>query len=149
MRNREKKAVYDRKYYQQHRVEKARYARKSYQDHKRKRLAHDHNYYREHKKEKLAYAHRYYESNRNEILIKHKEYRETHGKQQIAKGMIQYNVPVGSHCENCGSTENLDRHHPNYDEPLEIVTLCRSCHETLHSKVAELKRQFELLKVKP
>ena len=36
-------------------------------------------------------------------------------------------------CELCGSTDNLEKHHPNYDNPKEIVVLCRKCHRTTHS----------------
>ena len=32
-------------------------------------------------------------------------------------------------CSNCGSKERLQRHHPDYDKPLEVVILCRPCHK--------------------
>lgn len=38
-------------------------------------------------------------------------------------------------CKNCNSTKNLHMHHPNYSKPLEVVTLCSDCHETLHHGV--------------
>lgn len=31
-------------------------------------------------------------------------------------------------CEECGSTDNLQRHHTDYSKPLEIVILCPKCH---------------------
>jgi hypothetical protein len=31
-------------------------------------------------------------------------------------------------CEKCGAASNLEKHHPDYSKPLEIVTLCRKCH---------------------
>ena len=37
-------------------------------------------------------------------------------------------------CENCQSRENLVMHHPNYFIPLEVITLCDSCHHDLHKK---------------
>jgi hypothetical protein len=37
-------------------------------------------------------------------------------------------------CSKCGSTENLERHHPDYSKPLEFIVLCRKCHRTLHHK---------------
>lgn len=39
------------------------------------------------------------------------------------------------HCEHCGERENLHMHHPNHNEPLEIVTLCVKCHELEHHGV--------------
>ena len=35
-------------------------------------------------------------------------------------------------CERCGATEQLHMHHPDYSKPLEVVTLCRPCHELAH-----------------
>lgn len=31
-------------------------------------------------------------------------------------------------CEACGATENLQRHHPNYQEPDRVEILCAPCH---------------------
>ena len=31
-------------------------------------------------------------------------------------------------CRDCGATEDLEKHHPDYSEPLNIVWLCRKCH---------------------
>ena len=39
---------------------------------------------------------------------------------------------IKSPCEDCGD-ENSQMHHEDYDEPLEVVWLCRSCHLTRHS----------------
>lgn len=36
-------------------------------------------------------------------------------------------------CEQCGDKNNLHMHHPDYNEPLEVVTLCRPCHDKLHA----------------
>jgi hypothetical protein len=40
-------------------------------------------------------------------------------------------------CSQCGSTDNLERHHEDYTKPLEFVVLCRKCHRTLHHKPFE------------
>lgn len=36
-----------------------------------------------------------------------------------------------SECIECGSRENIDKHHTSY-EPEETVMLCRSCHQSVH-----------------
>ena len=36
-------------------------------------------------------------------------------------------------CHFCGSTENLEMHHPDYSQPLRIYWLCRTCHRKLDS----------------
>jgi hypothetical protein len=42
---------------------------------------------------------------------------------------------LGDKCENCGSTESLERHHDDYTKPLEVRTLCKICHEKEQAKV--------------
>lgn len=39
-----------------------------------------------------------------------------------------------SHCQDCRSGKRLDAHHDNYDNPLDIRWLCRSCHLKWHAK---------------
>ena len=39
-----------------------------------------------------------------------------------------------SECSECGATENLHMHHPDYSKPLEVVTLCVPCHERVHHR---------------
>lgn len=34
-------------------------------------------------------------------------------------------------CYFCGSAENLEMHHPNYEYPLKVYWLCRQCHRRL------------------
>ena len=43
------------------------------------------------------------------------------------------NLLTGDKCSQCGSTSNLIKHHPDYSKPLEVITLCRSCHKLLHN----------------
>lgn len=40
----------------------------------------------------------------------------------------------GRACATCGSTENLERHHPDYRRPLHIVVLCKPCHGRLSAR---------------
>lgn len=35
-------------------------------------------------------------------------------------------------CEVCGKGGRLEKHHPNYDEPLLVVFLCPACHRGVH-----------------
>lgn len=37
-------------------------------------------------------------------------------------------------CECCGSGGRLDGHHENYNKPLEVIWLCRMCHQLIHTK---------------
>jgi hypothetical protein len=42
-------------------------------------------------------------------------------------------VHLRHRCKYCGSSRNVDAHHEDYDKPLEVTWLCRSCHAKLHS----------------
>jgi hypothetical protein len=37
-------------------------------------------------------------------------------------------------CEHCGSVE-VEMHHPDYDQPLQVVWLCRPCHQSIHREL--------------
>lgn len=39
-------------------------------------------------------------------------------------------------CFNCGSIEDIEAHHMDYEKPLEVVWLCRSCHLEEHNRKA-------------
>lgn len=45
------------------------------------------------------------------------------------KGLIQ--MPLL--CERCGKKGVLEKHHPDYDKPLEVVWVHKRCHSKLHS----------------
>ena len=48
-------------------------------------------------------------------------------------------------CERCPSTENLHRHHPNYDDPLNVIVLCRPCHDAEHVRLRRPHRMKSCL----
>ena len=58
-----------------------------------------------------------------------KNYRYKDRANSIAKRL----VPLKEACEICGGTEHLQRHHKDYGKPLEVLTLCRICHNALEA----------------
>ena len=34
----------------------------------------------------------------------------------------------GMSCQSCGATERVEKHHPDYSQPLLVVWLCKPCH---------------------
>lgn len=51
---------------------------------------------------------------------------KAHAKAKRNKDLIKKD-----HCEKCGVVESLQMHHPDYNKPLEVVTLCTNCHSKL------------------
>lgn len=46
----------------------------------------------------------------------------------LASGLLQRQP-----CKRCGAS-TADAHHPNYNEPLRVVWLCRACHQHVHAE---------------
>lgn len=53
-----------------------------------------------------------------------------------ARQNAERHIPLESLCRQCGSTDNLTRHHPDYNKPMVVVTLCRKCHSQLSPRRA-------------
>lgn len=51
-----------------------------------------------------------------------------------ARAAAKYHVPLAGNCEVCGGFTALQRHHPDYDQPLDVVTVCRRCHFDIHNR---------------
>jgi hypothetical protein len=92
-----------------------------------------HDYYKKTKQHAKIVDRAWMQKNREKLLEQKKQYYQEHKDEINARDAARYNVPLGPECELCGSRENLERHHPDYNEPLFIVTLCTSCHRTIHA----------------
>lgn len=102
------------------------------------------------KEERAAYARDYYAANAERIRARVKAYREANLEKvreydrargfrcspEATKAHNAARVLVPQPCGQCGSTENIERHHPDYSKPLFVVWLCRVHHRALHRKVA-------------
>ena len=106
--------------------------------------------YRDNNKEKAkAYAKLYRETHAEEIRVYEREYSknnrgirreiETRYKMKYPEKKLAHqlarNLPMKSKCENCGHTQSLQKHHPDYSRPLLITTLCKKCHTQEHTEV--------------
>ena len=56
--------------------------------------------------------------------ILHKIYRDAYNKVPIPKKQI---------CQICQEKLALERHHEDYNKPLEVTFVCKNCHEFIHS----------------
>ena len=59
-------------------------------------------------------------------------------KRAKARAAAYYHVPLAGNCESCGAFTALSRHHPDYDQPLDIMTVCRQCHLDIHQAEKEI-----------
>jgi len=44
-----------------------------------------------------------------------------------------------STCQKCGSSIDIQAHHHDYDKPLDVVWLCRSCHRDHHDEEHDIR----------
>lgn len=98
----------------------------------------------------------YYENNKDLILERTKEWRQQN-KDRVKAYDERYNLenwdkrsaeivarilPLQDHCELCPEddvrTEGLEKHHPDYNYPLIVVTACRDCHNNIHKREVKI-----------
>jgi hypothetical protein len=63
-------------------------------------------------------------------------YMKTHAVKEKNKARLQawQSIETPNQCSSCGSTGTLERHHPDYAKPLDVIFLCRECHLRTHGK---------------
>lgn len=69
-----------------------------------------------------------------------KRYRERHKEKINAQSKLRDHVKRGNiikpdKCSICNSTEWIEGHHPDYSKPLEVVWLCKKCHNAIHKRL--------------
>ena len=55
------------------------------------------------------------------------------------KGLRSGTVVRADSCQRCSSGGPIHGHHDDYDKPLEILSLCSSCHALRHALISERK----------
>lgn len=78
-----------------------------------------------------------YERNAERIKAERREQYATdseHRKRVLARVAARKAHPDPQPCERCGA-ERADRHHDDYDKPLDIRWLCRTCHIQHHAEL--------------
>jgi hypothetical protein len=100
-------------------------------------------YYRLHEEER-----KHYERERNktpERKLQRAEYQRTRrlnhrekcrANDAVGKAKLKGRL-VPEPCEVCGTTENVEAHHPDYSKPLDVQWLCFTHHRELHYAMRE------------
>jgi len=92
-------------------------------------------YYKEHLEARRAYHRRHYAEHKKEYFEKQRQRIKENPLPHRAHALVQYHkIPFGPQCESCGATVNLERHHPDYNKPLDVQTLCSSCNKLFRSR---------------
>ena len=50
---------------------------------------------------------------------------------------LDKNKPLNNQCKLCSNTDNLEKHHTNY-QLREYITICKNCHYKLHKELRQL-----------
>ena len=136
--DREKKLAHAREYSRRHYIknrDKIRVQHRKYIEENPKRFRQIKNQsYIRHREKRLVQSQDYYKRNRDKILARMRKYHEEKHIEYEARYKANYAIPLDSKCCICGRTENLERHHPDYNKPLNVITVCRSCHVLLHKR---------------
>lgn len=64
----------------------------------------------------------------NEIVKNFMDFYKEEKRRIIRAREQAKDVCLKEKCEFCGSIEDLERHHPNYNFPSKFITLCKKCH---------------------
>jgi len=107
-------------------------------------------YYQEHKKEEKERQKEFYKENKQEVKKYHQENKEKRNKQlkkynQIPKMKIKIKarreanqnikIPKYKLCEICNKNNAVEKHHQDYNKPLEVKFLCVECHNKIIKEV--------------
>lgn len=95
-------------------------------------------YYERNKLKILEKRKEYYLKNKIKINSTHKKYRDNHKIITKCHDILKYDKKINpdnysNECCICGSNENVDYHHPEYNFALSVYPMCRSHHLELHS----------------
>lgn len=83
----------------------------------------------------------YSESARNHYRLASARHRKLYPEREKARQKAKYYLPAGI-CAICDTTEDVQRHHPDYSKPLYVIYLCRRHHRRLHRKLAKSSRRI-------
>ena len=100
--------------------------------------------YRKANKEKVLMAcKKWRENNREEHNFKNQKWKNENPNKVEAETQAYCNIkiPTEQLCESCNKEYAVDRHHEDYDKPLEVMLVCKSC----HYKLDEQRRERELV----
>lgn len=94
---------------------------------------------KENSKKHKEYMKEYYQKNKEKL----KEYSkqqyhnnpEVKFKHSVRTKAQKIIIPKGTLCQKCHQSLAVERHHPDYSQPLKVIFVCRDCHRLIHAHV--------------
>jgi len=79
----------------------------------------------------------YYQNHRSEIMERRVMDYQNHPDKWSARQKAEYAMATGkldrkNNCESCGRN-GTEAHHPDYTRALDVIFLCKRCHQRLHA----------------
>jgi len=132
--NKDKVLAQQRKRYRENIVEERKKKREQYYKHKGKRTEYVRAYRKANRKKINNRYKKYYNRKKELISKKSKKYWASHKKEAYAYSFAKRNKDklMKPKCEVCQSDNDLQMHHPDYDKPEWVITLCRTHHKEIH-----------------
>lgn len=91
-------------------------------------------YQQENKEKVIQWKRKSYLKNKEKYIKRSKLYKLKNLEKIKAQSKARYHISLNPSCDICKSTGNLGRHHWDYNQPLNVNTLCKSCHNIQHIK---------------
>jgi len=79
-------------------------------------------------------------------LARQRAYRAMHPERLKAQQRARRKIKKVRPCEFCGSHEYIQRHHPDYSQPLKIIWCCSVCHHAIHDGNMPLEDMLRVMR---
>lgn len=129
-----------KKYYEEHKAEKREKRRAYYQAHKAETRLYQNRHRAEIKRYRTKYRKRAYvkRAELNRAGKYQEQNPEKAGAHMVVKGAIMIGILFApAVCSWCWLSRKTDAHHEDYEKPLEVFWVCRSCHRKIHINAKE------------
>lgn len=136
-----------RNYYNANTSEINEHNRNYYKANAAKTNEHNRNYQKDNAAKISELKRKYYAEHREQIAEVRRKYRKENSEKtkamDIANQAIRKGILKRSNiCSKCGVCSGImDAHHPDYLRQLDVVWLCRSCHQKLHVKMRKANEE--------
>ncbi|MBW1931449.1 MAG: hypothetical protein JRI56_00180 [Deltaproteobacteria bacterium] len=137
--NKEKIAEYHQKYYQEHKTDIVKYHRKYRQEHRAERAEYQRKWRQEHRARWAEYHRRWRHGHKAQVREYVQKWRQNNPEKVRAHNAVNCAIQAEElkpsvFCEECGLPAETQAHHEDYNKPLEVDWLCRSCHRQRHKQ---------------